>query len=253
MRYRNRLKDVDALQEEIQRRRPLKRHELQELKKYYRLGLTWSSNALEGNSLTESETKIVLEDGITIGGKPLRDHFEAIGHGEAFDQLYKLAKRPGVTEADILKLHRLFYYRIDKAEAGHYRKKNIIVTGATIKFPSPQEIKPLMQRFVADMEAKRKTLHPVEYAAQLHLGLVSIHPFVDGNGRAARLIMNLALMQASYPVTIIPPVIRTDYITALQASNASDNEPFVNLISTMVWESQREYLRLLDSLEVGGL
>jgi Fic family protein len=96
--YGNRLQDTDKLQQQIARRRPLKRDEIKELRKYYRIGLTWSSNALEGNSLTEVETKIVLEDGITVGGKPMRDYLEAVGHSEAFDLLYQLAKRQGVME-----------------------------------------------------------------------------------------------------------------------------------------------------------
>src|SRR6266568_9451019 len=115
MRYDNRLSDNDDLQKKIQAHRPLDEYEVKQLKEYFRIGLTWSSNALEGNSLTETETKVVIEDGITIGGKPLKDHFEAIGHAEAFDYLQKLARRTEITERDILKLHKLFYYRIDEA------------------------------------------------------------------------------------------------------------------------------------------
>ena len=92
MEYQNRLPDIDKLQNQIRNHRPLDAYEVRQLKEYYRIGLTYSSNALEGNSLTESETKVVLEDGITIGGKPLKDHYEAAGHSEAFDLLYRLAK-----------------------------------------------------------------------------------------------------------------------------------------------------------------
>lgn len=250
LKYRNRLQEIDKLQQEIARRRPLKRDELKELREYYRIGLTYSSNALEGNSLTEIETKIVLEDGITIGGKPLKDHFEAVGHGEAFDLLYRFSKRQGVTEADILKLHRLFYARIDQSNAGRYRRKNVIVTGALVSFPRPEELKETMRQFLTEMEEKRVKAHPVEYAALLHLGLVTIHPFIDGNGRAGRLLMNLALLQQGYPITIIPPVIRNDYMAAVRVGNTGDVTPFIDLISSMVWESQREYLRLLDSLGI---
>ena len=250
LKYRNRLPEIDKLQLEISRRRPLKRDEIKELREYYRVGLTYSSNALEGNSLSETETKIVLEDGITIGGKPLKDHLEAVGHAEAFDLLYRLSKRQGVTEADILKLHRLFYARIDQGNAGRYRKKNVIVTGALVSFPRPAELKEKMRRFLAETEEKRGTAHPVEYAALLHMGLVTIHPFIDGNGRTARLLMNLALLQQGYPITIIPPVLRNDYMAAVRAGNTGDAAPFINLLSSMVWESQREYLRLLDSLGI---
>src|SRR3989339_2164733 len=109
--YTSRLKENDELRERINAYRPLSENAVQQLREYYRIGLTYSSNAIEGNSLTETETKIVIEDGITIGGKPLRDHYEAIGHSEAYDLLHRLAKNKEITENDILDLHRLFYYR----------------------------------------------------------------------------------------------------------------------------------------------
>ncbi len=248
MKFENRLADIDRLQEEIHDLRPLGKKGLVQLRDYYKIGLTWSSNAIEGNTLTESETKVVIEDGITIGGKPLRDHFEAVGHAEAFDLLFSLAKRREVTEAGILKLHRLFFYRIDPKEAGYYRKVPAIITGATIELPPPSKIKAVMQEFVAGIPERRAGVHPVVFAALLHLSLVTIHPFVDGNGRTARLLMNLALVQDGYPVTIIPPVVRSNYIEALKSSNAGDSQPFVNLISNMVYEAQRDYLRLFKAL-----
>ena len=248
MNYQNRLVDNSALQDKIRAHRPLDTYEMKQLKEYYRIGLTYTSNAIEGNSLTESETKVVLEDGITIGGKPLKDHFEAIGHSEAFDLLYNLAKRQDITEEDILGLHRLFYYRIETEKAGKYRERNVIITGTDFTPPGPTEVPLAMQEFLSDLPSLRQ-LHPVEYAAMLHLNLVTIHPFIDGNGRTARLLMNLALLQAGYPTTIIPPIIRGDYISALRDSNKGDNKPFINFISCCVWESQKEYLRLLESLD----
>jgi len=248
MEFENRLADIDRLQEEICGLRPLGKKALVQLREYYKIGLTWTSNALEGNTLTESETKVVIEDGITIGGKPLRDHFEAVGHAEAFDLLFSLAKRREVTESEILKLHRLFFYRIDPKEAGHYRKDPAIITGSTIELPPPSKIKAVMKEFVAGIPELRDKVHPVEFAARLHVRLVTIHPFADGNGRTARLLMNLALMQDGYPVTIIPPVVRPAYIEVLKASNAGNNQPFINLVSNMVYEAQRDYLRLFKAL-----
>jgi Fic family protein len=245
----DRITDNDRLREEIKQHRPLKREALKQLRDYFRIGLTWASNALEGNSLTETETKIVIEDGITIGGKPLKDHFEAIGHAEAFDHLQTLVKRKEISEQDILKLHKLFYFRIDQANAGRYRKQNVVVTGTDFVFPPPSQLKKLMSEFAAEMGALRDTKHSIEFAALLHIRLVSIHPFVDGNGRTARLLMNLALLQAGYPITIIPPVLRGDYLTAVRQGNSGNLQPFTMLLSNMVWESQREYLRLLQNLE----
>ena len=246
--YQKTMKEVDQLQKEINEYRPLSRNALKQLKQYYRIGLTYSSNALEGNSLTETETKIVLEEGITIGGKPLKDHYEAIGHGEAYDHLYRLSKNKIITEEDILKLHKLFYYRIDRENAGVYRKVPIIIAGAEVKFPPPSKIKPLMQEYVKEISFLKEKHHPVEYSALIHLGFVNIHPFIDGNGRTARLLMNLALLQAGYVITIIPPVLRRQYLDSLKASNSGDNKPFINLIVSMVYESQKDYLRLLQTL-----
>src|SRR4030043_1577927 len=202
------LKEVNELKNEINKFRPLSLNALNQLKEYYRIGLTYSSNALEGNSLTETETKIVLEEGITIGGKPLKDHFEALGHSEAYDHLHKLSKNRAIKEEDILELHKLFYYRIDKENAGVYRKVPVIITGADVKFPPPSKIKPLMQEFVKDIPSLRSEEHPVEYSALIHLRLVNIHPFIDGNGRTARLLMNLVLLQAGYVINVFPPVFR---------------------------------------------
>lgn len=249
MTFANRTADADKLQQEINHHRPLKGQALEQLREYFRIGLTWASNALEGNSLTETETKVVIEDGITIGGKPLKDHFEAIGHAKAFDYLQKLARRKKITEHDILKLYKLFYYRIDEANAGHYRKQNIIVSGTDFVFPAPSELKDMMAAFVGEIPRLRAEKHPIEFAAILHTRLVTIHPFVDGNGRAARLLMNLALLQEGYPVTIIPPILRSEYLSTVRDSNFGNVAPFVNLLSSMVWESQRDYLRLLESLE----
>jgi Fic family protein len=250
MTFDNRLADCDKLQAKILAHRPLAPDELRQLREYYRIGLTYSSNALEGNSLTETETKVVIEDGITIGGKPLRDHYEAVGHSDAFDLLERLAKGSEIVEADILALHRLFYQRIDEAQAGKYRTTRVIVTGTDFAFPPPSRLKTLMRRFADGIPSLKTLCHPVEFAALLHARLVNIHPFSDGNGRTARLLMNLALVQAGFPITIIPPVLRADYLNAVKTGNREDSIPFIHLISCMVYESQKEYLRLLKDLGV---
>ncbi|WP_321532545.1 Fic family protein [uncultured Desulfuromonas sp.] len=248
MTLENKIEQVDRQQQEINQLRPLGRESLLQLRDYYRIGLTYSSNAIEGNTLTESETKVVLEDGLTIGGKPLRDHLEAIGHGDAFNRVCTLSQGQTMDEHSILELHRLFYQRIDSDNAGRYRTKPVIITGTTYTPPPPSKVAAAMQEFTSQIPTQRENLHPVELAGWLHIRLANIHPFIDGNGRTARLLMNLALMQAGYPITIIPPVVRGDYIAALQASNSGNNAPFINLLSNMVWEAQREYLRLVQSL-----
>jgi len=240
------LKKIDSIKAKIDTHRPMDSHMVKQLREYFRIGMTYTSNALEGNSLTETETKIVIEDGITIGGKPVKDHLEALGHSEAYDLLFTLAKGKDITEANIKELHRLFYYRIDASQAGKYRKQKVIITGTDFIPPAPDKIPALMKALIDNILDKRRENHPVEFAAILHRELVTIHPFIDGNGRAARLLMNLALLQAGYPVAIISPVLRRDYLDTLNKTHKGDNKPFINFIAGVCYESAKEYLRLLE-------
>ena len=173
--------------------RPLPPETLKSLREYYRVGLTYTSNALEGNSLTESETKVVIENGLTIEGKPLRDHYEAVGHAKAYDYIYNITEKEGLAEEDILCLHRLFYQQIDSEKAGHYRNVKVYISGSRYAVAAVSKIPSEMQKLVRWYNENEKKLHPVELAATLHQRFVFIHPFVDGNGRVARLLMNLAL------------------------------------------------------------
>ena len=240
------LEETDALQKEINTYRPLSRHILKQIKEYYRIGLTYSSNALEGNSLTETETKIILEDGITIGGKPIKDHYEALGHSEAYDLMCKLAQNGLFTEANIKKLHKLFYYRIDEKKAGRYRKVKVFISGSQHSLPKPEEVPDLMKKFVVELEELERSCHPVEYAALAHKKFVFIHPFADGNGRVARLLMNLVLLQKGYVIALISPVLRNEYIRTLEKAHKEDKE-FIEFIARSLIETQRDYLRLLRS------
>jgi Fic family protein len=240
------LKKIEALKAKIDAHRPLDAHMLKQVREYFRIGMAYSSNALEGNSLTETETKIVIEDGITIGGKPVRDHLEALGHSEAYDLLFRLAKHQDITEANVKELRRLFYYRIDAKRAGKYRKRRVIITGTDFIPPAPERIPGLMESFIAGLPTTRAKRHPVEFAAIIHKELVTVHPFIDGNGRAARLLMNLALLQAGYPVAIIPPILRGEYLDTLDKTHKGDNEPFISFIAGVYYESAKEYLRLLE-------
>ena len=237
------LSRIDDLQEQIKSLPPLREAEITSLRAYYKVKLTYSSNALEGNTLTESDTKVVLEDGLTIGGRPLRDHLEAVGHAAAFDYVCSLQRGTGFSEQDILTLHKLFFGKIQEEQAGIYRKSRIVVTGSVHKFPSPEEVPTLMKEFVEQAPRWREMYHPVEYAARLHQRLVAIHPFVDGNGRVARLLMNLALIQSGHLVTVIPPVLRSEYIETLETSHRHMT-PFILLICRCQIEAQKEYLQL---------
>lgn len=238
------LQRIDQLQNEVQAMRPLDPDEVLQLREYYRIGLTYSSNALEGNSLTESETKVIIEDGLTIGGKSIREHMEVLGHSEAFSFVHSLADGDLFTEDDLLHIHKLVYGRIDAEQAGRYRTKRIFLTGSRHVFPRPEEVSSLMADFFTRLQAMKAMMHPVIFAAKFHKECVFIHPFVDGNGRVARLVMNLLLIQSGYLVTIIPPILRGEYIASLEAAHDDDAE-FVRLILRCHIEAQKEYLRLL--------
>jgi Fic family protein len=244
----NRLKRIDELKARIDQFRPLDKSLLKQIREYFRIGLTYSSNALEGNSLTETETKVVIEDGITIGGKSIKDHYEAIGHSEAYDLLYNIAKKKEITEKHIKDLHRVFFFRIDPKNAGKYRKQRVLITGTEFLPPLPDKVPALMESLSNEIPSLRKAHHPVRFAAFLHRELVTIHPFMDGNGRTARLLMNLALLQDGYPIAIIPPILRAQYLDALRKSQSTprDDRPFFDFIDSVCYETAKEYLRLLE-------
>lgn len=241
---REEFRECDGFAARIAALRPFPEETLRSLREYYRVGLTYTSNALEGNSLTESETKIVIEDGLTIGGKPLRDVYEATGHARAYDFLHTLLGKPAVEEADILELHRLFYSQIDRTHAGAWRTVRVFISGSRRALPPPGKVPALMKTFVEWMAQKEGTLHPVEFAALVHRNFVFIHPFVDGNGRVARLLMNLALLRAGWSLAIIPPVCRHEYIATLAMSGRRP-APFVLFVRDRVRETQKELLRLM--------
>ena len=244
--YKNCFVQNDEYKAKINALRPLSNEALAQVKEYYKIGLTYASNALEGNTLSLVETKVVLEDGITIGGKPLKDHYETVGHAKAFDEIIKLSQNKTFTEDDIKLLHKLFYEKIDNEKAGKYRTSQVIITGSDVELPKPEELDEKMHEFISKLPKLKEELHPVEYAAMVHIIFVNIHPFADGNGRVARLLMNLALLQSGYNIVVIPPVVRADYISALQETNKGNNTDFINFISEMVLESQKEYLKIIS-------
>ncbi|BBB92056.1 MAG TPA: Fic family protein [Methylomusa anaerophila] len=240
------LKKIDHNQISINQNRPLEQTQVKNLKNYFKIGLTYASNALEGNTLTESETKVVIEEGITIGGKPLKDHLEAIGHARAFDYLWELAKSADITENDIKELHKICFQPKDGAAAGQYRQVDVIITGShhNDKLSRHEDVPAHMRDFAAQLPEKRARLHPVVYAATLHRDFIYIHPFEDGNGRTARLLMNHALLATGYPPVIISPAFKHEYIQALEKSH-SNSQMFTHYIAEQVLQAQRDYIRLL--------
>lgn len=241
---------ADAYKSLIDMNRPFDSEQLKELDNYFRVGFTYSSNSIEGNTLTISETKILLEDGITVGGKPIKDYYEAAGHALAYDYMLSMARtgQLDITEDIIKKLHYLFYHKLDQEEAGQYRKIQVYISGTEYLPPKAEEVPHLMEHFINQMQSSRRLMHPIEFAAICHKRLVDIHPFKDGNGRTARLLMNLILVNEGYGISSIPPVLRNDYINALilsQRENNPDIDTFIEFIAECVIETERDYCRLL--------
>lgn len=238
------LEKIDHYKRAIDEIRPFESHLLNELKNYYRIGLTWSSNALEGNTLTESETKVLLEDGLTVGGKPLSDTFEALGHAKAYDFMFTILGNRQISEDDALTMHRLFLKDINLPFAGKYRTDPVLITGSKYPVCKVKEIEAEMKTLFHWVASERMSYHPVEFAAQLHKRFVFIHPFIDGNGRISRLLMNSALLQDGYMLAIIPPILRQEYISLLEQAHTND-QPFIDFIAERVLESEKDIMRLL--------
>ncbi len=241
------LADIDENQKTINGFRPFGPERLAQIKDFYRVATVWSSNAIEGFSYTESETKVLIEEGLTAGGKPMRDAYAVIGHKNAYEHMFTLLNRRELGEADILAYHSLLRGSLDnEAEPGHYRPHEIFVSGSTYVFPKPAGIQGEMAAFFEFVKNRRGEYHPVEFAALVHLRLVGIHPFADGNGRVARLAMNTVLIQDGFLPTGIPPILRTQYIDRLKRAQMAGHErPFLEFICSCERETQKDFIRML--------
>jgi Fic family protein len=245
------LTKIDELKARLDRIRPLAPDLVDNLREVYDIRLTYHSNAIakgrfstnEGNTLTQSETQIVIEKGITIGSKPLKDHLEAINHIEAIDFIRDLAMdERAITVWDIRQIHGL----VCKGErgVGAYRIVNEMAAGSNYRYPDAIIVPELMQGF-GDWLNSNPALHPVEIATEIHYRLVTIHPFQNGNGRTARLLMNLSLLRAGYPIAVIKTEDRSAYIDAIVArQSGGDNSPLKKLIAKCVESSLVEILSL---------
>lgn len=191
---KTRLQAVDAEKAKLDRQRPLPPNTVSSLREKLMLEWTYHSNAIEGNTLTLRETKVVLE-GITVGGKSLREHLEATNHRDAIVYVEDIvAKQEGLSEWQIKNIHSLIMKGIDQEEAGRYRRENVVISGASMTPPDFLHIDREMQQLIQWHERSAR-MHVIERAAELHARFVKIHPFVDGNGRTGRLLMNFELMK----------------------------------------------------------
>ncbi len=228
--------------------RPLPKSAVEKLRDQLRIEMTYNSNAIEGNSLTLKETFLVINEGLTVKGKPLKDHLEAKDHYQALEYLYDLiekGKHHTLSENLIKQLHMLIVQETDKEWAGRYRNSNVIIGGADHTPPDALEVSQHMHDLVKWFSAKRKKLHVVELATLTHHKLVFIHPFFDGNGRTSRLLMNLILMQAGFPLSIVLKNDRKKYYRALDQADKKNLEPFARFIAQSVERSLDLYLKTL--------
>jgi Fic family protein len=186
---------LDQKQHAINRARPLPRATLQSLEADFTVRYAHNTTAIEGNTLTLSETQVVLEDGLTIGGKTLREHLEVLNIRDALTWLRDVVRQAeSITDRSILEMHRIIMAGILKEEAGFYRRQPVYISGAAHVPPNWGKVPARMEELSGRLETGPTGEHPVVFAANAHLELVRIHPFVDGNGRTARLLTNLVLM-----------------------------------------------------------
>lgn len=225
--------------------------DIMRLKQQYKIDLSLTSNGLSGSSLTDEEAISLLKKGITVNveplkeitlnQKPLKHHLEVLGHSDAVEYIFKLGQKSTFGKKHMIKLHRIYYQRIDKKRAGQFRSEVLRIPGSKYSLPAPDDIPHQMDKFSKRLEFYRKNHHPVEYAAKIHKEFLFICPFDSGNGRMARLLMNLALMQKDYFPCIIPREQKDEYLQALERSHIDENI-FQRFIVAMVQESYEELL-----------
>lgn len=246
-RYGRLFAEIEQAKARLDHARPLTAGEAARLRNEFAVEYTYNSNAIEGNTLTLQETAMVLE-GITIDRKPLKDHLEAVGHRDAFAYVESIVKDGGpLSEHVIHSIHSLVL--IDRPEdRGAYRKIPVKIMGALTEPVQPYLIEPRMRDLLVKDAERRKAMHPIERISRFHLEFECIHPYIDGNGRTGRLIMNLDLMREGYPPIDIKFADRKSYYQAFDAySQNGDAGPMVSLVGGYVLERISQYLAILEA------
>ena len=237
--------EIDRKKKLVDSKRPLAKETLKSLRESNILDWTYNSNAIEGNTLTLRETKVVLE-GITIGGKSMKEHLEITNHREAIYFLEDLIKNKELmSEWNIKNIHRLILKEIDNDNAGIYRNENVTISGATHTPPTHYKVKEEMERLIS-LYNSWSNYHPIVRSALLHGEFVKIHPFIDGNGRTSRLLMNFEVMKKGYLPIIIKAESRLSYYDALdKASAKGDYTDFIKLLAELENNILDKYLEIL--------
>lgn len=242
------LEEITENQKLINQKRPFEGYALTQLKEYYKYETTWSSNALEGNTITLSETQMIIEKGITIHGHTIKEINECTGHADAYDYMVCLINQNGITDENIKTLHKLFASNIkDIPYPGEYRnvsKTFVQITGSEYECPDYEKVPELMVNFVEWLNDNKNTFHPVEFAAEAHRRFVYIHPFPDGNGRIARLITNAILLQNQYMPISIKPIERETYVQLLENGRIEPSK-FTEFIAKQELKEQTRMMKVL--------
>jgi Fic family protein len=214
--------------------RPLAPPIAQRLHEDLRIRLTYHSNAIEGNTLTLRETQIVIEEGLTIGGHSLREHLEATNHADAFDELRRLVESAAsITTDTVLRLHALVLHDLHEL-AGQWRQQPVYIRGSDLRPPPADQVPALMTQWIAWLEHEGQTYHPLVRAAIAHHGFVAVHPFIDGNGRVSRLLLNCMLLRDGYAPAFILREWKGRYLQALHAADHGNYTALIQLIGQAV-------------------
>lgn len=243
----NKYTHLDQLREKLNH---LRQNHSDKVAKAFEIEYTYESNKIEGNTLTLQETALVIEKGLTIEGKSLNEHLEAINHQHAIEYIKELAQeKQTISERDLLQIHQLILQSIDNQNAGRYRNVQVLISGAKHIPPQPYIVPKQMEDLFIWYNENKDQLHPIELSAEMHERLVTIHPFIDGNGRTSRLLMNLILLQNGFPIAILKGDTdsRLKYYGALETAQTEDNkQPFIDLITENVRETMERILKVLQ-------
>ncbi len=247
----NILRQIDELKARLVALRPLPAEALRKIEEALAIEYTYESNRIEGNTLTLQETALVIEEGLTIGGKSLREHLEAINHNEAIAFIKDIAQSEElITEHTILQIHALILRGIDRQNAGRYRTVPVLISGSRHVPPQPYLIEKQMEDFLLRFrEMESEGIHPVDIATYLHDELVRIHPFIDGNGRTSRLLMNLYLLRHGYVMVLLKGDAESKlaYYKALETSHVDKNPvPFRQLVEEAELAALQRYIQLIE-------
>jgi Fic family protein/DNA-binding XRE family transcriptional regulator len=240
------LGEIDQLKQELDHIREFENHRITEA---LELEYTFESNRIEGNTLTLRETDLVINKGLTVSGKSMREHLEAINHGDAIHYVKELISKESVlTKKEVLSIHNLILRGIIPEEAGKYRRIQVMIQGSGHMPPPPYLVEKQMEDYFIWYERNRMSLHPIVLAAEMHERLVTIHPFIDGNGRTSRLIMNMILLQNGFVIANIKGdnTSRYSYYEALDEVQTSGNkDAFIRFIAEVEKQSLERYLSIL--------